>query len=63
MKRYLFFEILKNCLKLILIIYEVNMFLWDIFGIYFFDWRYVIEFVMECFKKFMIVNWIFIIEL
>lgn len=51
MKRYLFFEILKNCLKLILIIYKVNMFLWDIFGIYFFDWRYVIEFVMEYFKK------------
>lgn len=39
------------------------MFLWDIYGLYFFDWIYVIEFVMECFKKFMIVNWIFIIEL
>lgn len=39
------------------------MFLWDIFGLYFFDLRYVIEFVMECFKKFMIVNWILIIEL
>lgn len=53
----------KKCLKLILIIHEVNMFPWDIFGLHSLDRRYVTESVMECLKKPMTANWIFIIEL
>lgn len=45
------FEILKNCLILILIIHEVNMFPWDIFGIHSLDRRYVTDSVMEYLKK------------
>lgn len=62
-ERHSSFEILKNCLKLILIIHEVNMFPWDIFGLHSLDRRYVTESVMECLKKPMTANWIFIIEL
>lgn len=34
-----------------MIIHEVNMFPWDIFGIHSLDWRYVTESVMEYLKK------------
>lgn len=50
-ERHSSFEILKNCLKLILIIHKVNMFPWDIFGIHSLDRRYVTESVMEYLKK------------